>query len=216
MNTKEALQKVARSGSTNPAYTRGQTFPVGDSNTHCESSYFPDALRLLFLSFPNPRALALLFYHYSEVSPKPTAPFTFSYLYLSPLSFLYLHRFPFRLSPISADPYLFPDSHEHSLAIAPLLRFLLISSPIAAVSTLAAQLAYRGNPSLRLSHPRSTFPTDRENSLTLAPLFVTFHCGHALLFSGHGHASKQYIRRAPCTVVSSDSIWSNLSATVCH
>ena len=50
------------------------------------------------------------------------------------------------------------------------------------------------------------FPTDRENSLTLAPLFVTFHCGHALLFSGHGHASKQYIRRAPCTVVSSDSI----------
>ena len=52
----------------------------------------------------------------------------------------------------------------------------------------------------------STFPTDRENSLTLAPLFVTFHCGHALLFSGHGHASKQYIRRAPCTVASSDSI----------
>ena len=56
------------------------------------------------------------------------------------------------------------------------------------------------------SHACSTFPTDRENSLTLAPLFVTFHCGHALLFSGHSHASKQYIRRAPCTIVSSDSI----------
>ena len=63
-----------------------------------------------------------------------------------------------------------------------------------------------GTPLLRFSHACSTFPTDRENSLTLAPLFVTFHCGHALLFSGHGHASKQYIRRAPCTVVSSDSI----------
>ena len=113
------------------------------------------------------------------------------------------HLFP---SPISTDPYLFPDSHEHSLIIAPLLRFLLISSPIAAVPTLATQLAYRGNPSLRFSHACSTFPTDRENSLTLAPLFVTLHCGHALLFSGHGHASKQYIRRAPCTVVSSDSI----------
>ena len=110
------------------------------------------------------------------------------------------------LSPISTDPYLFPDSHERSLVIAPLLRFLLISSPIAAVPTLAAQLAYRGNPLLRFSHACSTFPTDRENSLTLAPLFVTFHCGHTLLFSGHGHASKQYIRRAPCTVVSSDSI----------
>ena len=45
------------------------------------------------------------------------------------------------------------------------------------------------------SHACSTFPTDRENSLTLAPLFVTFHCGHALLFSGHGHTSRQYIRR---------------------
>ena len=109
-------------------------------------------------------------------------------------------------SPISADPYLLPDSHECSLVIAPLLRFLLTSSPIAAVPTLAAQLAYRGNPSLRFSHACSTFPTDRENSLTLAPLFITFHCGHTLLFSGHGHASKQYIRRAPCTVVSSDSI----------
>ena len=172
----------------------------------CESLYDPDALRLLFLSFPNPRALALFFYHCSEVSPKPIAPFPLSYLHLSPLSFPYLHRFPFRLSPISADPYLFPDSHERSLIIAPLLRFLLISSPIAAVPTLAAQLAYCGNLSLRFSHACSAFPTDRENSLTLAPLFVTFHCGHALLFSGHGHASKQYIRRAPCTVVSSDSI----------
>ena len=162
----------------------------------CESSYVPDALRLLFLSFPIPCALALLFYHCSEVSPKPIVPFPFSYL----------HRFPFWLSPISADPYLFPDSHERSLVTAPLLWFLLISSPIAAVPTLAAQLACRGNPSLRLSHARSTFPTDRENSLTLAPLFVTFHCGHALLFSGHGHASKQYVRRAPCAVVPSDSI----------
>ena len=132
--------------------------------------------------------------------------FPFSYFHLSSLSFPYLHCFPFRLSPISADPYLFPDSHERSLVIAPLLRFLLISSPIAAVPTLAAQLAYRGNPLLRFSHACSTFPTDRENSLTLAPLFVTFHCGHALLFSVHGHASKQCIRRAPCTVVSSDSI----------
>ena len=176
------------------------------TNTECESSYVSDALRLLFLSFPTSRALALLFYHYSEVSPKPAAPFTFSYLRLSPLSFPYLHRFPFRLSPISADPYLFPDSHERSLAITPLLRFLLISSLIAAVPTLAAQLAYRGNPLLHFPHACSTFPADRENSLTLAPLFVTFHCGHAPLFSGHGHASKQYIRRAPCTVVSSDSI----------
>ena len=172
----------------------------------CESSYVPDALRLLFLSFPILCALALLFYHHPEVSPKPTAPFTFSYLRLSPLSFPYLHRFPFRLSPISADPYLFPDSHERSLIIAPLLRFLLISSPIAAVPTLATQLACRGNPSLRFSHARSAFSTDRENSLTLAPLSVTLHCGHALLFSVHGHASKQCIRRAPCTVVSSDSI----------
>ena len=172
---------------------------------HCESSYVPDILRLLFLSFPTLCALALLFYHYSEVSPKPIALFLFSYLHLSPLSFPYLHRFPFRLSPISADPYLFPDSHERSLVIAPLLRFLLISSPIAAVPTLAAQLAYRGNPSLRLSHACSTFPRT-VRTLTLAPLFVTFHCCHAPLFSGHGHASKQYIRRAPCTVLSSDSI----------
>ena len=52
----------------------------------------------------------------------------------------------------------------------------------------------------------SAFPTDRENSLTLAPLFVTLHCGHAPSFSGHGHASKQCTRRGPCTVVSSDSI----------
>ena len=74
----------------------------------CESSYVPDALRLLFLSFPNPRAPALLFYHCSEVSPKPIAPFPFSYLHLSPLSFPYLHCFPFQLSPISADHYLFP------------------------------------------------------------------------------------------------------------
>ena len=168
------------------------------SATLCESSYVPDALRLLFLSFPTLCALALLFYHCSEVSPKPIALFLFS--------FPYLHRFLFRLSPISTESYLFPDSHERSLVIAPLLRFLLISSPIAAVPTLAAQLAYRGNPSLRLSHACSTFPTDRENPLTLAPLFVTFHCGHAPLLSGHGHASKRYIRRAPCTVVSSDSI----------
>ena len=35
----------------------------------CESSYVPDALRLLFLSFPTLCALALLFYHCSEVSP---------------------------------------------------------------------------------------------------------------------------------------------------
>ena len=146
------------------------------TNTERESSYVPDALRLLFLSFPTLCALALLFYHYSEVSPKPAAPFTFTYLRLSPLSFPYLHRFPFRLSPISAVP------------------------------TLAAQLAYRGNPSLCFSHACSTFPTDRENSLTLAPLFVTFHCGHAPLFSGHGHASKQYKSRGPCTIVSSDSI----------
>ena len=184
-----------------PEYMR--TLPV----THrCESSYVPDALRLLLLSFPTLCALALLFYHCSEVSPKPIAPFPFSYLHLSPLSFPYLHRFPFWLSPISADPYLFPDPHERSLVIAPLLRFLLISSPIAAVPTLAAQLAYRGNPSLRFSHACSAFPTDRENSLTLAPLLVTFHCGHAPLFSGHGHASKQYIRRGPCAVVPSDSI----------
>ena len=168
--------------------------------------YIPEALRLLFLSFPTPCPLALLFYHYSEVSPKPIAPFPFSFLHLSPLSFPYLCRFPFWLSPISADPCLFPDSHERSLVITPLLRFLLISSPIAAVPTLAAQLAYRGNPSLCFSHTCSTFPTDRENSLTLAPLIITLHCGHALLFSGHSHASKQYIRRAPCTVVSSDSI----------
>ena len=168
--------------------------------------YVPDPLQLLFLSFPTPCALALFLYHCSEVSLKPITHFPFSYLHLLPLSFPYLHRFPFRLSPISADPYLSPDSQERSLVIAPLLRFLLISSPIAAVPTLAAQLAYRGNPSLRFSHACSTFPTDRENSLTLAPLFVTLHCGHALLFSGHGHASKQYIRRAPCTVVSSDSI----------
>ena len=118
----------------------------------CESSYVPDALRLLFLSSPTLCALALLFYHYSEVSPKPTAPFPFSYLRLSRSSFPYLRRFPFRLSPISANPYLFPDSHERSLVIAPLLRFLLISSPIAAVPTLAAQLACRGNPSLCFSH----------------------------------------------------------------
>ena len=168
--------------------------------------YVPDVLRLLFLSFPNPCTLALLFYHCSEVFPKPITPFPFSYLHLLPLSFPYLHCFPFRLSPISADPYLFSDSHERSLVIAPLLRFLLISSLIAAVPTLAAQLVYRGNPSLHRSHACSAFPTDRENSVTLAPLFVTFHCGHAPLFSGHGHASKQYIRRAPCTVVSSDSI----------
>ena len=172
----------------------------------CESSYDPDALRLLFLSFPTLCALALFFYHCSEVSPKPIAPFPFSYLRLSPSSFPYLHCFPFRPSPISADPYLFPDSHERSLVIAPLLRFPLISSPIAAVPTLAAQLAYRGNPSFRFFPRLLHFPTDRENFLTLAPLFVTFHCGHTLLFSGHGHASKQYIRRAPCTVVSSDSI----------
>ena len=118
----------------------------------CESSYVPDALQLLFLSFLTPCTLALFLYHCSEVSPKPIAPFPFSYLRLSLLSFPYLHRFPFRLSPISADPYLFPDSHKRSLVIAPLLRFLLISSPIAAVPTLAAQLAYRGNPSLRFSH----------------------------------------------------------------
>ena len=163
----------------------------------CESSYVSDALRLLFLSFPTLCALALLFYHCSEVSPKPIAPFPFSYLRLSPSSFPYLHCFPFRLSPISADPYLFPDSHERSLVIAPLLRFLLISSPIATVPTLAAQLAYRGNPSLRFSHARSAFPTDRENSLTLSPLFVTFYCGHALLFSGHGHASRTVYKESP-------------------
>ena len=136
----------------------------------CKGLYVPDALRPLFLSFPNPRALALLFYHCSEVSPKPIAPFPFSYLRLSPLSFPYLHRFPFRLSPISADPYLFPDSHERSLVIAPLLRFLLISSPIAAVPTLAAQLAYRGNPLLRFSHACSTFPR------TVRTLSRSLHC----------------------------------------
>ena len=184
----------------------------------CESSYVPNALRLLFLSFPFLTLSDSFSYPFQPLHTCATLlpllrgfsetyrTFPFSYLRLSSLSFPYLHRFPFRLSPISADPYLLPDSHERSLVIAPLLRFLLISSPIAAVPTLAAQLAYRGNPSLRFSHACSTFPADRENSLTLAPLFVTFHCGHALLFSGHGHASKQYIRRAPCTVVSSDSI----------
>ena len=165
----------------------------------CESSYVPDALRLLFSSFPNPRALALLFYHYSKVSPKPTAPFTFSYLRLLPLSLPYLHRFPFRLSPISTDPYLFPiPTSAASLSHRYFGSFL---------SHLRSPPFPRSPHSLRtVGTLRSTFPTDRENSLTLAPLFVTFHCGHALLFSGHGHASKQYIRRAPCTVVSSDSI----------
>ena len=117
----------------------------------CENSYVPDVLRLLFPFLLNLYALALLFYHYSEVSPKPIAPSPFSLLHLSPPSFPYLHRFPFRLSPMSADPYLLPSSHECSLVVAPSLRFLLISSPIAAVPTLTAQLAYRGKPLLHFS-----------------------------------------------------------------
>ena len=175
-----------------------------NSLLHCESSYVSDSLRLLFLPSPNLYALALLF---TTTLRFPRSLSHFPFLLSPPIALIFSLSppFPLWLSPISADPYLFPDSHELGLVIAPLLRFLLISSPIAAVPTLAAQLAYRGNPLLRFSHGCSTFPTDRENSLTLAPLFVTFYCGHAPLFSGHGHASKQCIRRAPCTVVSSES-----------
>ena len=115
--------------------------------------------------------------------PFPLSAFSY---FRRPLSF---PRFP-RVQPryrtvASVPPYLISDrrrSHTRHTACVP------------------------WEPFAPLSHACSTFPTDRENSLTLAPLFVTFHCGHALLFSGHGHASKQYIRRAPCTVVSSDSI----------
>ena len=53
-------------------------------------------------------ALALLFYHCSEVSPKPIAPFPFSYLRLSPLSFPYLHHFPFRLCLFLLTPIFSP------------------------------------------------------------------------------------------------------------
>ena len=127
------------------------------------------------------------------------------------------HLFP---SPISAyRPYLFLIS-----TVSPFGFLLFPPTPIfSPIPTSAASLSHRcfgsflshllSPPFPRSPHslrtvgtPCSAFPTDRENSLTLAPLFVTFHCGHALLFSGHGHASKQYIRRAPCTVVSSDSI----------
>ena len=140
-------------------------------------------------------------------------------------SFTTTPRFPRSLphlspSPISAyRPYLFLIS-----TVSPFDFLLFPLTPVfSPIPTSAASLSHRCFGSF-LSHLRSppfprsphslrtvgtlcsTFPTDRENSLTLAPLFVTFHCGHALLFSGHGHASKQYIRRAPCTVVSSDSI----------
>ena len=127
------------------------------------------------------------------------------------------HLFP---SPISAyRPRLFLIS-----TVSPFGFLLFPPTPIfSPIPTSAASLSHRcfGSFSSHLRSPpfprsphslrtvgtlRSAFPTDRENSLTLAPLFVTFHCGHAPLFSGHGHASKQYIRRAPCTVVSSDSI----------
>ena len=127
------------------------------------------------------------------------------------------HLFP---SPISAyRPRLFLTS-----TASPFGSLLLPPTPIfSPIPTSAASLSHRCfGPSLshlrsppfpRSPHSlravgtlRSTFPTNRENSLTLAPLFVTFHCGHALLFSGHGHASKQYVRRAPCAVVSPDSI----------
>ena len=135
----------------------------------------------------------------SHLSPSPISayrPYLFFIPAVSPFGFLLFPPTPI-FSPI-------PTSTA-SLSHRCFGSFLshLQSLP---VPTLAAQLAYRGNPSLHFSHACSTFPTDRENPLTLAPLFVTFHCGHTLLLSGHGHASKQYIRRAPCTVVSSDSI----------
>ena len=127
------------------------------------------------------------------------------------------HLFP---SPISTyRPYLFLIS-----TVSPFGFLLFLLTPIfSPIPTSAALLSHhcfgsflshlRSPPFPHLPHSlhtmgtlRSTFPTNRENSLTLTALFVTFHCGHALLFSGHGHTSKQYIRRAPCTIVSSDSI----------
>ena len=123
----------------------------------CESSYVPDALRLLFLSFPTLCALALLFYHCSEVSPKPIAPFPFSYLRLSPLSFL-----------ISA--------------ISPFGFLLLPPTPIfSPIPTSAASLSHRcfgpflshlrSPPFPRSPHSLRTVGTLRSAFPTLAPLF---------------------------------------------
>ena len=95
----------------------------------------------------------------ARTSPTFSDSFSYSFRSLAHLhySFITAPRFLRSLShlfllPISTDPCLFPDSHERSLVIASLLRFLLISSPITAVPTLAAQLAYRGNLSLHSSH----------------------------------------------------------------
>ena len=154
---------------------------VLEMTSHCESSYVPDALRLLFLSFPNPRALALLFYHYSEVSPKPTAPFTFSYLHLLPLSFPYLHRFPFRLSPISADPYLFPiPTSAASLSHRCFGSFLshLRSPPfprsphsLRTVGTLCSAF-----PTLALPFPRTVRTLSRSLHCSSHSIVVTLYC----------------------------------------
>ena len=136
----------------------------------------------------------------SHLSPSPISAYR-PYLFLiSPVS-----PFGFLLFPPTPIFPRFPQAQPRYRTVASVPSYL-ISDRRRGTPTLTAQLAYRGNPSLRFSHACSTFPTDRENSLTLAPSFVTLHRGHAPLFSVHGHASKQYIRRAPCTVVSSDSI----------
>ena len=160
-------------------------------------------------------------------SPTLSDSFSYPFRTLAHLrcSFTTAPRFPrspshLSLSPISAyRPYLFLIS-----TVSPFGFLLFPPTPIfSPIPTSTASLSHRyfgsflshlrSPPFPRSPHSlrtvgtlRSTFPTDRENSLTLAPLFVTFHCGHAPSFSCHGHASKQYIRRAPCTVVSSDSI----------
>ena len=116
----------------------------------CESLYVPDALRLLFLSSPTLCTLALLFYHCSEVSPKPIAPFPFSYLHLSPLSFL--------ISTVS--PFGFP-----------LFSPTLIFSPI---PTSTASLSHRCFGSF-LSHLRSPpFPRSPHSLRTVGTLCSTF------------------------------------------
>ena len=65
----------------------------------CESSYVPDALRLLFLSFPNPPTLALLFLPLLRGFSK--AYCTFSLLLSPPIALIFSLSPPFPLSAFS-------------------------------------------------------------------------------------------------------------------